>query len=130
MPIYDYECRQCGYIWESFAHTEETLIDCVNPRCGGQAKRLMGVSRVNTTNQDSPWIRSVTEVVDKDSGSRHCQEFLKCPTRENYKAWMKGEGIRPLEANEKPERIDEAAYLKKATDYCYNKRRKREAINL
>jgi len=53
---------------------------------------------------ESPdWIKSIREVVNKEGGS-HCQQFLKDPTRDNYKAWMTKEGIRHLEVGEKPGR--------------------------
>ena len=130
MPIYDYECEQCGYIWESFAHIDEEVIDCANERCGGKAKRLLGVPGVNVANQDSPWIRSVREVVEKNSGKPHCEEFLKNPTRANYKKWMKAEGLRPLESGEKTQKPDEKTIHRKITDEVYQKHRQRNMIEI
>jgi len=130
MPIYDYECEACGYTWESFVSVDETVIDCVNERCGGKAKRLLGVPGVNVANQDSPWIRSVLEVVEKNSGKPHCEEFLKNPTRKNYQNWMKAEGLRHLEPGEKAGRPDGAAIHRKITDEVYDKHRRRNAIEI
>jgi len=53
-------------------------------------------------NEDCDWIRSIVDVADKDSRKPHVREFISHPTRENYKAWMKGEKIRHLEPGEKP----------------------------
>ncbi|RDV84013.1 FmdB family zinc ribbon protein [Ammonifex thiophilus] len=34
MPIYDYKCRSCGYIWEERSESaDSTPASC--PRCGG-----------------------------------------------------------------------------------------------
>jgi hypothetical protein len=51
-------------------------------------------------NQDAPWIRTVLEVVDKSNPAAHVQDFVKHPTRETYKAWMKKEKIRPMDYTE------------------------------
>ena len=99
MPIYDYDCQYCGNSFETIAGVDEQRVRC--PKCNGEADRVISVSGVFCSNEDAEWIRSVREVVDKDGGA-HCQEFLKNPTRQNYKNWMNGEGLRPLEPGEKP----------------------------
>jgi putative FmdB family regulatory protein len=100
MPLYDYECEDgsCCALFETLAGIDEH-VEC--PYCGFSAKRLISVSGVNVANQDAEWIRSVTEVVDKDSNKPATREFLKEPTRKNYHAWMKSEGIRPYEPGER-----------------------------
>lgn len=41
MPTYDYECLECGYIFERFQKImDDPVKDC--PRCGKQVKRLIG----------------------------------------------------------------------------------------
>ena len=100
MPLYDHECPHCGMIFEAFAEVDQQIIPCPHC-CGIKAKRVISWTGAYTSNQDADWIRSVREVVDKDGGP-HCQEFLKDPTRDNYRKWMKGEGLRPLEPGEKP----------------------------
>lgn len=135
MICYDYECQQCGYIWESMAAVDEEVIPCVNPRCGGTAKRLIGVSCVHTANQDSAWIRSVREVVEKDSGKRHCEEFLKNPTRKNYQTWMKKENLRHRELGEsrdikESKQREEKEYLNKMTNTLMRMKQKRESLSL
>jgi len=38
MPIYEYQCDSCGYIFEEFQGiNDQTVIIC--PKCGGSAKR-------------------------------------------------------------------------------------------
>lgn len=39
MPIYDYECPQCGRFEKMQRITEEALVDC--PACGQPVKRLI-----------------------------------------------------------------------------------------
>jgi putative FmdB family regulatory protein len=100
MPIYDFECQDgsCGIIFEAIAGVDE-MVEC--PKCGFSCKRLISVPGVNCFNQDAAWIKSVTEVVDKDSPKPETREFLKNPTRDNYHAWMRAEGIRPFEQGER-----------------------------
>ena len=94
--LYDYKCKMCGYVFEELSD-QTSIVYC--KKCGGYTKRLISVPRVNTSNQDAEWIRSVREVVDKEGG-KASQEFLNHPTRDNYYKWMKEEQIRPFEKGE------------------------------
>ncbi len=41
MPTYDYKCRKCEHIFETFhGMSEEPAVEC--PSCGGAMKRLIG----------------------------------------------------------------------------------------
>jgi putative FmdB family regulatory protein len=104
--LYDHECKLCGHVFERLADPN-SIVYC--EKCGGYTKRIISMRGVNTSNQDAPWIRSVTEVVDKEGGA-HCQQFLKDPTRDNLKNWMKVEGVRHYEPGEriKPPPVDTA----------------------
>ena len=97
MPLYDYECLSCKTVFEKLAGVNETVY-C--PNCDFESKRLISVPGVNCSNDDAEWIRSVTEVVDKEGGPA-AQQFLKNPTRTNYKAWMRAEGLRHWEKGER-----------------------------
>lgn len=98
MPMYDYECDNCGTIFERYAGIDDTTLKC---DCGGDARRIISVTGQYTANEDAPWIRTVLEVVNKDDPAPHVQEFVHNPTRTNYKRWMKGEGIVPVDYTEK-----------------------------
>lgn len=98
MPLYDHLCTACGHIFEEILPVEMEATDC--KKCGKKAVRILSVSGQNCMNEDAAWIRSVLEVVDKESNAPHVRRFLKEPTRSNYKEWMRGEGIRPLEPGE------------------------------
>ena len=94
MPIFDYRCED-GHVVERYAKVNDEELPC--ERCGKVARRIISVGGTSqyTANQDAPWLKSVLEVVDKDPTKAHCQRFLKEGTRDAYRAWMKGEGIRP-----------------------------------
>ena len=100
MPIYEMECESedCGVVFEAIAGFKDE-VEC--PVCGFFAKRLISVPGVNVANQDAEWIRSIPEVVDKESSKPETREFLKSPTRHNMKEWMKAEGIRHYEQGER-----------------------------
>lgn len=124
MILYDFECERCGNTIEVFTDSQTNTGTC--PLCGGKTKKIISIGRVNCMNEDANWIRSVTEVVDKEGG-QHCQEFLKNPTRSNYKKWMKGEGLRPMEPGELPGKPKEPS-IKELTDATYKRVREREAL--
>lgn len=132
MPIYDYECADCGRITEAFAGLDDTEMVCV---CGETARRIISVCGQYVGNQDASWIRSVLDVVDRESTKPHVRAFVQNPTRENYKRWMKGEGIRPVDHTEhgappvyrKPEPTVDT---KKITRELFEKHRARKAIEV
>jgi putative FmdB family regulatory protein len=125
MPLYDYECPVCGYRDERIESVGTTKVVCL--RCKNLANRIISSRSVNVANEDAPWIRSVLEVVDKDSTKPHVVAFRENPTRTNYHLWMKGEGLRPLENGEKRRKEDNT---EKAVEYLLKKRYERRAISI
>lgn len=131
MPLYDFECADCGRITETFAGLEETVIVCV---CGRPTRRIISISGQYLGNQDAPWLRSVLDVVDRESTKPHVREFIANPSRENYKKWMKGEGVRPMDHKEhggppiarKPQEPDK----KPLVDYLWARHRARKALEV
>jgi putative FmdB family regulatory protein len=103
MPLYDYECVECRQIVEIYTSADDVEIrPC--PVCGNDMKRIISWGGANVFREEAPWIRSVLDVVAKDSKKPHTQAFLADPTRANYKKWMKAEGIRPFEQGEGSDR--------------------------
>ena len=98
MPLHDYECKNCGYRFESIVKWDEHIIFC--PQCNEKtAKRVY--DKFKGLRHDAPaWLKKTVEIVDKE-GDHVCQEFIKHPTRANYHRWMKHKGLRPLEPGEK-----------------------------
>lgn len=96
LVIADFECVKCHNITEEMCHRKKKKSTC--PECGKQSKRIISVgNRSKEFNESPTWMKSVLEVVDRENPAKHVQEFVKNPTRRNYKAWMKGEGIRPVD---------------------------------
>jgi hypothetical protein len=119
----DFQCEDCQIIEEHLVERSIEIVPC--RRCSGTAHRVISTSGVNCANEDAEWIRSVREVVDKDSTKLHVREFLHNPTRENYKKWMKGEGLRHLEDGEKHQKpgLDTKRHAEKIMELRYNRRR-------
>lgn len=127
MILCDFECDRCGVITEHYVKSDCTLRGC--PECGGPARKIISLSQ--TGSYDAPWLREVLEVVDKSGKKPHCNEFLKHPTRANYKAWMKGEGLRHRDPAEPfAPKVDRKARRAEIKRNVLNAMRKREAIEI
>ena len=94
----DFECRRCHQIHEAL--TEPGRVGRKCPACGGNAKRIISLGRVDTSNESPSWLKSVVDIVDKDSTKAHVREFVRNPTRRTYQNWMKGENIHPVDHTE------------------------------
>jgi putative FmdB family regulatory protein len=129
MPIYDYECQSCGHIAEQIRPADEDqLIEC--PNCWQTAARRI-ISCGNSAylgNQDAPWLKSVVEVVGTETAAG--RTFIANPTRDNYRAWMRAKGTRPLEPGERggkpPRQLDEARITRK----LFERHRRRNRIEV
>lgn len=102
MPVYDFECTNlmCEHREEFILSVDESEIPQDCPECWGTMKKIISASGQYLGNNDATWLKSVIDVVDPEGGPA-AQEFRKNPTRANRKAWMKEEGIRPLESGER-----------------------------
>ena len=96
MPIYDYQC-ECGNTFEAIAEIDQQRLPC---SCGKKAKRIISASGVNCANEDADWIKSVAEVVNKNSENPYTQEFLKHPNRTNLRRHLSSSGLRHAEPGE------------------------------
>lgn len=128
MPLYDYDCPKCGYIKvDVIMPPDDRKFRFACPECDHKPMvRAITQSGHYCGNQDAAWLKSVGDVVDKDPSKPHCQAFLKSPTRANYHAMMKGEGIRPMDAGEGPSKpgnpIDDARMTR---DLCESAMKRR-----
>uniref|UniRef100_A0A6M3JW57 Putative regulatory protein FmdB zinc ribbon domain-containing protein n=1 Tax=viral metagenome TaxID=1070528 RepID=A0A6M3JW57_9ZZZZ len=130
IPIYDYSCESCGNIHETVKGIDVTRIKC--PACGKTAKRIISLAGVNTINEDAGWIKGVLEVVDKQGQEPETKEFLRNPTRSNYKAWMKARGLRhyePGEENTRPEPVNQED-KRRRMKYVMDNYQKRNALEV
>lgn len=129
MPIYDYSCEKCG-VFERIAGINEARLPC---DCGREASRIISVSGQYCGNESPTWLRSTLEVVDKTNKAPHVQNFVRNPTRETYKAWMKGEKIKPADYTvkggppvyEKPKRD-----IGKIADELYRRHKERKSLSI
>jgi len=82
--------------------------------------------------EEAAWIRSVIEVVDKESSDPVDRDFIKDPTRTNYLRWMKRHNLRHFE-NERgapPKARTPEIDRKPIVDYCVRKLRERQRIEI
>ncbi len=43
MPNYDYQCQECGHVFEVFQKMSDAKLEhCPQENCGGRVKRLLG----------------------------------------------------------------------------------------
>ncbi len=97
MILADFSCTKCKEVTEHFVDAQQKTVKC---KCGGKAKKIISLPGVYVNSENPSWLGSVVDVVDKENKAPHVQEFIKHPTRENYRRWMKGEKIRPVDWTE------------------------------
>lgn len=128
MPIHDYECQSCGKITEAIRHWRVEEIVC---ECGGVAKKIISCSGVNCANDDAAWIRSVTDVVPKgEDATSMDREFVKNPTRKNYKRWMESRNLRHLEPGERPVKQDNRKALDEVHREAWKRHMERKRVEI
>ena len=126
--IRDFECIYCEHIHERIVDSETEWVQCPKCQHAEGAHKIISVGRVHCGNEDTAWLKTVREVVDKDGGPAS-QEFLKNPTRTNYKKWMEENNLRPLEPGErasKPAPPDED----RLTQKLFERRRERNRLEV
>ena len=114
MPLYDFKCSSCGNVFEGMNPIEISTKEC--PQCGEDGERIISFGHGGYLREEAPWLPSVLNVVDKQSRDPATRAFISDPTRKNYKLWMKSQGIRPLEDNEKPSSFNEHEHTQKCVE--------------
>lgn len=134
MPIllFDYECPSCQVIEEHMVAVHDEAVIC--EKCGAVMTKVF-VSAGSRLPDDAAWIKTVLEVVAKDSTKPHTREFLKNPTRENMRRWMKAEGIRHLEPgeaehNKRRKAENDAAASQRRVDFMMRRHQERKALTV
>lgn len=134
MPIllFDYECPQCLTVEEHMVAAHDETVTC--EKCGSGMTKIFTAAGARLPD-DAPWLKSVLDVVAKDSTKPHTQEFLRNPTRDNYRRWMKTEGIRPLEPgeaehNKRRRAEDETTASRKRVDFMMRGLQERRRISV
>ena len=86
MPIYEYQCNNCGNISERLFFMSEDLpetIDCIE--CGDIAHKIMSVNSLQTDN-DVTWLPSAVKTLQPDYER-------PIETRGEYKKYLKDNHI-------------------------------------
>lgn len=126
MPLYDYQCTECGEIQERYCGLINDRPESLNcPQCTGVSKRIISASGVNCSNDDASWVRTVVDVVNKKSNNPATQEFIKNPTRANLKNHLSANGLRHVEPGERFGKVspsfDIAKHVEKVVQYRRDK---------
>ena len=130
MPVYTWECPKCTKEFDIICSITDRNKPILCPMCGNPGHRIVSVGGGYTANEDAGWIKTVLEVVDKDSKMPHVTKFLKDPTRTNYKQWMKGEGLRCLEPGEPARPVEDKGRMKRTVDFMARRRMERGKITI
>lgn len=107
MILFDFTCLGCEFTQEYLVDRDIEAMEC--PQCHGVMKKSFLRAGGHRLPDDTPWLKTVLEVVEKNPGADkpHTRAFLKNPTRENYHNWMRENGIRPLENGEEGRKVTE-----------------------
>ncbi len=123
--LHDWKCTRCNGVEERLEDRDVENVKC--SQCGGIAERIFSF-RGGVAGEESVWIPSVLEVVDKTSRDPATREFLSSPTRTNYRRWMKANNLRPLEEGEKGKRPE--LDIRRHTDKIMELRQERRKITV
>ena len=94
MPLYEYQCRECGLKIERFCHIADKpdWINCEH--CGGEAKQIPAIGGIQTDN-DVPWLPGALEgLQDTDNIRAGIEKPIE--TRTEYKRFLKQKGFVPV----------------------------------
>lgn len=130
MILYQYQCQECNKISEQMFNMSACPDTAQCPFCQAVASKIISIPSQNLASESPDWVKSIVDVVEKGSNKPHCQEFLKNPTRDNYKIWKKLEGVRHLEAGEKPGRPKPTPEAHVITSMLMAARQKKRSIEL
>lgn len=129
MPIYDYECRECGYTEELMLRMDDNgLRGC--PKCKRFAfRRLISAGAapdINLANQSRTWLNNSNAVVDPDSRNPADVEFRRNPTRANRDRYMKANNLIEYEPGMRtkpdPTRMDTPEVTRKLAELAQKRR--------
>lgn len=68
MPLYDYECRKCGYQFEKVLKISDLSSSCpLCPACGGIAKKVILLGRGGIHRDQPTWLDDASDVLLDES---------------------------------------------------------------
>ena len=131
MPLYDMECKLCQLRFEVVADVDDNKMPC--PQCEGKATRIPSIGRVNTVNDDAPWIRgAIKQMVDPYTTDPDERKMLNNPTRTNLNEYCKAKGLRALEPgeNQSKKSVDYEAHAKTTAEKLFWRHKERKAVTV
>ena len=87
MPIYEYQCTQCGHRFEQIQKFSDPLVENC-PQCGGKVEQLLSAPAVQF--KGSGWY--VTDYARKGSGGSGGKKDGSSESKTGDKGESKGEG--------------------------------------
>lgn len=88
MPIYEFQCKECGEIGE-MAFRISDCPDAVQCTCGGEAPKIISRSAVQCDGaNDVSWLKSAEQVIKPDYEK-------PWESRKDYKECLKRNGLEP-----------------------------------
>ncbi len=94
-PLYNFSCPICGLVDERIVDYDTQISPC--EFCQGEAAKQFSFGQSFEVREDAPWLKSVIDVVDKESVDLIDRRFIDQPNRKNYQNWMRHHNLRPFE---------------------------------
>ena len=89
MPLYEFECGECGAQFETFDRVDTCPQELPCPDCGGRARRIISIR--GAVHGDTPgWLDESVQGALLDTDSRY---FRAIETRSELKRHIKAKGI-------------------------------------
>lgn len=93
MPLYDFECNNCGEHYEMVFKVDEMPMEIRCTNCGFTAKRIIVLGHGGVHGEEAPWIREAALQGLQDSDEVAAGRETPITTRSEYKRHLKAKGI-------------------------------------
>ena len=94
MPLYDYQCPDCGQVFESVAGLDDELLPC--PICAAPAKRLISLGHGGIQTDHPTWLDSARKSL-QDGDCIRAGTIKPIETRSELKQYLKEHNYTPCE---------------------------------
>lgn len=91
MPIYSYECENCGRIFDLALKIEDMVQETACEECNGSAKKIITLGHGGIQDDSPVWLDQSIRNQLQDTDSPH----IPIETRSQYNRYLKDNGIVP-----------------------------------
>lgn len=91
MPLYDYECPECGNEFDLFVPLASYKLKPYCPKCGSESKKILTHGHGGIQDDHPVWLDQSIRNQLQDTDSPH----IPIETREQYNKHLKDNGIVP-----------------------------------